>query len=105
MWSSEVSLEQGKVVSREEEGSGEGVEAPLISDTLRYINLVEIDIGLVALCGPMYLCACETKRCGDRVSPDICVFYFHQNKKRRGSREGKCHDETMMRQRVNERIK
>ena len=34
----------------------------------------------------------------------VCV-YFHPNKKRRGSREGKCHDQTMMSTKVNERIK
>ena len=33
-----------------------------------------------------------------------CV-YFHQNKKRRGSREGRCHSKTMMIKRANESLK
>ncbi len=40
------------------EGSGKGVDATFLSDTLRYINLAEGAVGLVALRGPMHLCVC-----------------------------------------------
>jgi len=43
----------------------EGVHAPLLSDTLRYINLAELALGLVALRGPMHLCACVSEERGD----------------------------------------
>ncbi len=36
------------------------------SDTLRYINLTEVALGLVPLCGPMHLCSCLNEECGDR---------------------------------------
>ena len=35
---------------------------------------------------------------------DVFV-YFHQNKKRRGSGKGKCHDKTMMSTKAKERLK
>ena len=33
----------------------------MLSDTLRYINLAEVALGLVALRGRMHLCACVSK--------------------------------------------
>jgi hypothetical protein len=36
-----------------------------LSKTLEYINLVGVDIGLVVLCGPMYLCVCVSEKRGD----------------------------------------
>jgi len=50
------------------EGSGEGVDAFLLSDTLRYINLAEGAVGLAALRGPMHLCACVSEERGDGES-------------------------------------
>ena len=41
-------LDQKKVVSRGQR-SGEGVDATLLSDTLRYINLTQVDMWPVAL--------------------------------------------------------
>ena len=37
----------------------------MLSDTVRYINLAGLAIGLVALRGPMHLCACESEERGD----------------------------------------
>jgi len=37
----------------------------VLSDTLRYINLAGLAIGLVALRGPMHLCACVSEKHGD----------------------------------------
>jgi hypothetical protein len=37
----------------------------VLSDTLRYINLAGFAIGLVALRGPMHLCACVSEEHGD----------------------------------------
>ena len=36
-----------------------------ISNTLRYINLAGLVIGLVVLCGPMNLCTCVNEDRGD----------------------------------------
>ena len=57
-------MEQGKVVSRGE-GRGYGVCAPVLSDTLIYINLAGLATGLVASRGPMHLCACVSEERGD----------------------------------------
>jgi hypothetical protein len=37
----------------------------VLSDTLRYINLAEVALGLVELRGPMHLCACVSEEPGD----------------------------------------
>ena len=37
----------------------------MLSDTLRYVNLAGFAIGLVALRGPMHLCACVREERGD----------------------------------------
>ena len=37
----------------------------MLSDTLRYINLAGLAIELVALRGPMHLCACVSEEHGD----------------------------------------
>jgi hypothetical protein len=42
----------------EECGDGEGVDSQVFSNTLRYINLAEVALGLVKLRGPKHLCAC-----------------------------------------------
>ncbi len=34
--------------------------------TLRDINLTEVALGLVSLCGPVHLCACFSEERGDR---------------------------------------
>ena len=39
----------------------------MLSDTLRYINLAGLAIGLVTLCGPMQLCVCENEESGEKV--------------------------------------
>jgi hypothetical protein len=49
----------------EQGGDGEGAGSQALSDTLRYINLAGVAIGLVTLPGPMHLCACVSKECGD----------------------------------------
>ena len=36
-----------------------------ISNTLKYINLVGVSIGLVALCGPIHRCPCVSVKHGD----------------------------------------
>ena len=36
-----------------------------LSNTLKYINLAGVDIGLVALRGPMHLRACVSEKRGD----------------------------------------
>ena len=53
------------VCGREEGGDGEGAGSSALSDTLRYINLADLGIGLVTLCGPMHLCACVTEERGE----------------------------------------
>ena len=50
----------------EERGDGEGEDSQVLSDTLRDINLDEVPLGLVVLCGPMHLCVCVSKDHGDR---------------------------------------
>ena len=37
----------------------------MLSDTLRYINLADLDICLVTLCGPMDLCVCVNEERGE----------------------------------------
>ncbi len=48
----------------------------MLSDTLRYINLAEVAIGLVALRGPMHLCASvsEERRDGEGVDSEWIFF-------------------------------
>ena len=46
-------------LNREGEGSQD------LSDTLRNINLVELDLDLVPWCGPMSPCECVIEECGD----------------------------------------
>ena len=36
---------------------------------------------------------------------DVACVYFQQNKKRRRSREGRCHAKTMMSTRANDRLR
>ena len=36
-----------------------------LSNTLKYINLVGVSIGLVALCGPIHRCPCVSVKHGD----------------------------------------
>ena len=57
--------EGGKVVHRGE-GSRAGVDATLLSGTLRYINLAEVGVGLVGLRGPIE-CKCATHDCTPRA--------------------------------------
>jgi len=45
----------------EEGGDGEGAGSQALSDTLRYINLAGLVIGLVTLRGLMHLCACVSE--------------------------------------------
>ena len=47
------------------EGRRWGVYAPVLSDTLRYSNLVGLATDLVASRGPMHLCACVSEERGD----------------------------------------
>ena len=42
---------EGREVVCRGKGSGDGVDATLLSDTLRYINLAEVGIGLVGAVG------------------------------------------------------
>ncbi len=42
----------------EECGNGEGPDSEDLRDTLRYINLTGLGIGLVTLCGPIHLRVC-----------------------------------------------
>ena len=58
------------VSEERENGEGAGSRAgsqvlPLHSDTLRYLNLTDLTIGLVALRDPMHLCACVREDSGD----------------------------------------
>ena len=41
-----------------------------LSNTLRYINLHGLSIGMVPLCGPMHLCACVSEELGDGEGED-----------------------------------
>jgi hypothetical protein len=57
----------------------------MMSDTLEYINLTEVDLGLVGLCGPpMHLVCTFSKR--SVGSMFMCIL----NKKRREPGEWKC---------------
>ena len=62
-------VDQGKVVSKGE-GSGEGVDDTLLSDTLRYIDLPEVTIGLVVLREPIHLCVCVSEESGEGEGAD-----------------------------------
>ena len=42
----------------------------MLSDTLRYINLAGLAIGLVTLCGPMHLCVCVNEESVDGEGGD-----------------------------------
>jgi hypothetical protein len=46
-------------------GDGEAAGSQALSDTLRYIDLNGLVIGLVALRGPIYLRTCVSKEGGD----------------------------------------
>ncbi len=71
----------------EGEGSAEGVDATLMSNTLRYINLTEVDIDLVWLSGLLNLCVFVIKEDGDREGPEgedsqvlcVCVKEEYRN--------------------------
>ncbi len=52
-------------------GDGEGVGSESLSITFRYINLTGLSIGLVELCGPMYLCVCVNEEGGNGEGPDL----------------------------------
>lgn len=60
----------------EERGEGEGVGSQVLSNTLRYINLAEVALGLVELRGPMYLCPCVSAERGRRSSEETDFFFF-----------------------------
>ena len=49
----------------EEGGDGEGVGSETLSDTLKYINLTGLVIGMVVLCGPIHLSSCVSEKSGD----------------------------------------
>jgi hypothetical protein len=51
----------------EEGGNGEGAGSQARSDTLIYINLAGLAIGLVTLRGPMHLCACVSEESGENA--------------------------------------
>ena len=60
-------------------------------------------MGLVALCGPMPLCACVSEERGEGEGTHsnniihIVVFGFCYNRIKKGERQGKkCHAKTMM---------
>jgi hypothetical protein len=46
----------------------------VLSDTLRYINLTEVVVGLFVLCEPMHLCTCVREERGDRGSDRLCCL-------------------------------
>jgi len=48
--------------------------ASAIRYTLRYINLAELALRLVAVRGPMHLCACVSKECVDGEGADATVL-------------------------------
>ena len=55
---------------------GYGLRIPIrYSVTQRYTNLVEVVIGLVALCGPIYLCTCVSQERGDGEGTDSKVLF------------------------------
>ena len=51
----------------EEGGNGEGAGSQALSDTLRYINLAGLAIGLVTLRGLMHLRACVSEERGENT--------------------------------------
>ena len=57
----------------------EGVVSEGLSDTFRYINLVELDVGLVVLCGPMHLCVCVSEELGRGESDVTLITDIHIN--------------------------
>jgi hypothetical protein len=54
----------------EDLGDGEDEDSESLSDTLRYINLVGVVMGLVTCRGPMYLCKCVSEERGDGEDTD-----------------------------------
>ncbi len=60
----------------EERGEGEGVGSRVLSNTLRYINLAVVELGLVELRGPMHPCPCVSAECGRRSSEETDFFSF-----------------------------
>ncbi len=58
------------VCVREDLGDGEDEDSESLSDTLRYINLVGVVMGLVTCRGPMYLCTCVSEERGDGEDTD-----------------------------------
>jgi hypothetical protein len=53
------------VCVREERGDVEGAGSQALSDTLRFINLAGLALGLVALRGTMHLCVCVREERGE----------------------------------------
>ena len=53
----------------------------VLSDTLTYINLAEVALGLVALRGPMHLCACVSEERGDREGAGSQALSCHSQNK------------------------
>ena len=49
-----------------------------LSNTLEYINLTGLDIGLVALRGRMHLCACVSEERGDGEGTHTIFSRFRQ---------------------------
>ena len=66
-------MERGKVVSKGE-GSGEGVDATLVSNTLRYMSLACLAIGKGLL--PMDLYACVSEECRDGEDAGLQSTYL-----------------------------
>jgi hypothetical protein len=63
------------------EGRSRGEEEMVPSDTLTYINLAEVALGLVALRGPMHLCACVSEERGDREGAGSQALSCHSQNK------------------------
>jgi hypothetical protein len=60
-----------------------------LSNTLKYINLAGVNIGLVALRGPIHLCVCVREKRGDgegvvRTRPDTWTHQCHRLRNRTG---------------------
>ena len=48
----------------------------MLSDTLRYINLAEVALGMMGLRGPMHLCASVSEERGDEEGAASEVIFF-----------------------------
>ena len=51
----------------------------MLSDTLRCINLAGLAIGLVALRGPMHLCACVSEERGENAGASVTVIHLRSD--------------------------